>query len=226
MRSWPGSPGRTTWCHSWSRIPAACRRRPRCWIGSRARTRTPPCSSSSSPFRSTGTTTTDPASTMGSRRPWWRGRDFRWCLSQTKRILKEGSPSPKHCKSFFDRFAFPLESFDPRLFHGRQYPVSFLPEDRRQEYFLVAPAPPPVSAAASPEPPAEPPAEGEEAPPPAPAATGARDPPVLYRLDFLVTTQGRLPNGASDHEVREVMIKSYEHLTPLHRTTIVLVASG
>mmetsp|Transcript_34369 Transcript_34369/g.75173 ORF Transcript_34369/g.75173 Transcript_34369/m.75173 type:complete len:205 (-) Transcript_34369:130-744(-) len=106
MRSWPGSPGRTTWCHSWSRIPAACRRRPRCWIGSRARTRTPPCSSSSSPFRSTGTTTTDPASTMGSRRPWWRGRDFRWCLSQTKRILKEGSPSPKHCKSFLTALLF------------------------------------------------------------------------------------------------------------------------
>jgi len=149
------------------------------------------------------------------------GKRFSVVFEPDEEDPEAGVPQSQALQEFFDRFAFPLEAFDPRLFHGRQYPVSFLPEDRRQEYFLVAPPPPPPSVAASP----EPPAEGEEAPPAA-AAPATREPPVLYRLDFMVTTQGRLSNGASDKEVREMMIKSYGHLAPLHRTTVVLVTSG
>mmetsp|Transcript_19744 Transcript_19744/g.50068 ORF Transcript_19744/g.50068 Transcript_19744/m.50068 type:complete len:259 (-) Transcript_19744:207-983(-) len=127
MRSSPGSPGMTTWSLLWSRIPAASLRTRQSWTGLRAPTRTPPSSSSSWRFRSSGTTTIGPGSTTASRRHWWRGSVSRLCLSPTKRILKQGSPSPRHCKSFLIGLLFHWKHLTPACFMGASTRCPFCP---------------------------------------------------------------------------------------------------
>lgn len=143
-------------------------------------------------------------------------------------------PNDWKMTNFFDDHSFPLELFDPRIFHGRYKADYFLPLEKRCPWLRP---PPPVAESPAPleENEAGESVSGEEsgsANAEEADATAADSKPVkkfpqaptVHLLRFCVVALSKVDSEKGADGIRDEVIRQFSQHLPLHRTAILVLS--